>query len=282
MGLEPSVQKELSSIGQGTDDTVPLFEAALLMSSLYHKGLDLDRFRQHLKKLVADISLRFHDLRQAGAEDTAQSRVAALKHVIADQYGYRGVSERYDDLANADMIEVVERRRGLPIALSILAIEAGRAQGWQVDGLNFPGHFLTRLEFRGLRLIFDPFNDFKILEAPDLRALLKQVAGEQAELSASFYEAASNREILMRLQNNIKLRQVESEDYHGALETVEAMRLVAPQEVRLLFDAGVLYARTAQRQKAIEALDGYIKGTPSRADRYEAQLLLQNLIDSPG
>jgi regulator of sirC expression with transglutaminase-like and TPR domain len=129
-------------------------------------------------------------------------------------------------------------------------------------------------------LIFDPFNQFTILGAPDLRSLIKLIAGQEAELSSSFYQAASNRDILIRLQNNIKLRQIEAENYGAALETVEVMRLLAPGEIRLLLDAGVLYARTGRRQEAISALEEYIKNAPTPEDRNDARQLLQNLRDS--
>jgi regulator of sirC expression with transglutaminase-like and TPR domain len=276
-----SLQADLTDLGRCPDEDIPLGGTALLLASRYHEGLDLGRYHQHLLKISADVRQRAYDLVQAGADDSAHTRIAALKHVISDQLGYRGNKDNYDDLQNADLICVIDQRKGLPIALSILALEASRAQKWDVEGLNFPGHFLLRIEHLGTRLIFDPFDNFKILEAPDLRALLKAINGAKAELSASYYMPAGNRDILIRLQNNIKLRQVEAEDYAGALETVELMRLLAPDENRLLFDAGVLYARTGKRQQAIVALEGYIIAAPNPDDRYDAQQLLQNLIDSP-
>ncbi len=276
-----SLQDKLSEFGKFSDDEIPLSETALVLSSLSHPGLDHDRYRHHISKLGDEVAQRYHDLLQAGAEDIPQTKIAALKHVIADQFGYMGEKDNYNDLQNADLARVIEQRRGLPIALAILAIEAARRQKWDVEGLNFPGHFLLRIEQGTSRLIFDPFNQFEILEAHDLRRLIKRVAGEGAELSATYYRTASNRDILVRLQNNIKLRQIEAEDYAGALETVESMRLFAPHEVRLLLDAGVLYARTGQKARAIEALEGYVANAPSPEDRYDAQLLLQNLYNSP-
>lgn len=275
-----SQHQQLTALGHQSDEQIPLAETALLLSSLAHPGLDLDRYRNHIRKLADEVKQRHYDLIQAGAEDNAQSRIAALKHVISDQFGYTGNKDHYNDLQNADLVRVIDQRKGLPIALSILALECARAQHWQVDGLNFPGHFLLRLEQDGARLIFDPFNQFTILQAPDLRNLLKQVAGQDAELSASFYKTASNRDILVRLQNNIKLRQIEAEDYQSALDTVETMRLFAPREVRLLLDAGVLYAKTGQKTKAMTVLEDYIKDAPSPQDRYDAQILLQNISDS--
>lgn len=278
--MTDSQRDRLTELGRQPDHDLPLSETALLLSSLAHPGLNMDRYAQHLRVLATDVAQRYRDLMQAGADDTAETRVAALKHIIADKHGYCGDKDHYDNLQNADLARVIDQRKGLPIALAILALEAGRAQEWHIDGLNFPGHFLLRLEHQGTRLIFDPFNQFTILGAPDLRSLIKLIAGQEAELSSSFYQAASNRDILIRLQNNIKLRQIEAENYGAALETVEVMRLIAPGEVRLLLDAGVLYARTGRGQDAIDALEDYIKNAPTPEDRYDARQLLQNLRDS--
>ena len=107
-----------------------------------------------------------------------------------------------------------------------------------------------------------------------------EIGGPNAELSATYYEPANNRTILVRLQNNIKLRRIEAEDYEGALRIVQAMRAIDPAEYRLLLDAGVLYARTNRLQNAIETLEDYIAKAPGDRDRHEAALLLQNLRDS--
>ncbi|MBK7361975.1 MAG: transglutaminase family protein [Micavibrio sp.] len=183
-------------------------------------------------------------------------------------------------MQNANLLRVIDRRKGMSVTLSVIYLAVAGAQGWEIYGLDFPGHFLCRIDKDGKRLIFDPFYECKILEAPDLRSFVKQVRGENAELSASYFEPASKRDILMRLQNNIKYRQIEVEDYAGALKTVEGMRMIDAGEYRLLLDAGVLYARTGQPKSAIDALEEYIKKAPKDRDRHEAAMLLQELKNS--
>ncbi len=270
----------LQKLGEGADDDIPLAETALQLSASLHPGIDLDRYRNHLDKIAEDVGDRYAALVKAGAEGNTETRLAALKHIISDQYEYRGDKDNYDDLQNADLIRVIERRKGLPIALAIITLHAARKQGWEMEGLNFPGHFLLRLIDGAHRVITDPFNHFQILQAPDLRNLLKKVAGPDAELSASFYEPTTNRDILIRLQNNIKHRQIEAEDYEAALATVQGMRLIAPGEYRLLFDSGVLHARTGHILQAIGILEEYLGKARSHKDRYDAQLFLQSLRDS--
>lgn len=267
----------LADIGALDDGDINLAEAALALSAHYRPEKPMDQYHRHLEKITGDVAARFSDLIDKGADDDAQTRLAALKHILYDRENYQGDDKNYDDLDNADLTRVIDRRKGLPIAIALLYIHTGRALGWQVDGLNFPGHVLARIEHDGTRLIFDPFHACGLMQAPDLRALLKSTMGPHAELSVSYYETASNRDLLLRLQNNIKLRQIEAEDYAGALTTVDAMRALAPGETRLLFDAGILNAKTGHPRAAIEALEAYRQSPLSPRERQEVDVLLHEL-----
>jgi len=278
--LTTDTKKELQSFGVFADDQIPLVDTALYLALESHPGRSLGPYLTHVKRLGEQVGARHADLIAAGAEDNPETKIAALKHVLCDQHGYIGDEDTYNDLRNADLIEVIDRRKGLPIALSILAIEAGRAQGWDISGLNFPGHFLLRFDQDGKRVICDPFHQFRILQAQDLRQLLKAVLGDEAELSANLYIEASNREILLRLQNNIKFRQIEKEEYQEALDTVTMMKSFAPQEYRLLLDESVLNARLGNLASAIELVRQYLGSVTDPKDRYDAELLLRTLETS--
>ncbi len=261
------------------DQDIDLALGALALAVPMHAGISVDRYVHHLRKLSEDVGVHYTRLLKGGADDGVEAQLQALRSVMVDQYAYVGDAERYDDLQNASLIRVIDRAKGMPITLCILYIHSARAQGWDICGLNIPGHFLCRIEKNGQRIMFDPFDEAEVVEAQGLRAIVKKALGENAELSAEYYEAVSNRDILMRLQNNIKFRQIEMEDYAGGLETVELMRKIDPDEYRLLLDAGVLYARTDQPEKAIDSLVGYIEKAPNSRDRMEAELLLQQLND---
>ncbi len=277
MSFDPDAY--LKTLGSMPDQEIDVALAAIALASVNQPGLSLERYVHHLQTLCEEVGTRHMELLDSGADDDVDTQLAALKHIIADKHSYEGDSETYDALENASLIRVIERAKGMPITLSLLYIHAAGAQGWDVAGLDVPAHFLCRLEKDGARVIFDPFACCAKLEAPDLRAIIKAALGRQAELSAEYFEPASNREILIRLQNNIKFRQIEAEDYEGALKTVETMRQVDPDEFRLLLDAGVLYARTKRREAAIDALEEYIKLAPHDRDRHEAAVLLQELKD---
>ncbi len=270
-------RKWLTDCAQLADDKMDLAKTALALAAIAQPDISLDRFFHHLKKLPETAREKHAELLNAGANDDAETILAVLKRTVVEENGYVGDIETYDDLQNASLIRVIERRKGLPVTLAILYIHIGRACGWDVAGLDFPGHFLCRVEKDGRRIIFDPFYDCRVLEAPDLRALVKKIKGPGAELSSSWFEPAKNMDILIRLENNIKYRQIEIEDYAAALKTVETMRLMAPDEFRLLLDAGVLYARTDQTMVAIRMLEEYIKQSPRESDRHDAAMLLREL-----
>lgn len=269
----------LTASGGKKDSEIDLFSNAMALAMPGHVGISADKYFNHVLKLIRDVGEKYAEYLKAGAKDDAGAQLAALKDILCHREGYGGDAERYDDLQNADMIRVIDRRKGMPIALCILYIHVGRGCGWQVDGLNFPGHFLCRIEYGGERLIFDPFSACAVMAAADLRGLLKKIRGTNAELSADYYKACSNRDILIRLQNNVKLRLIEAEDYQSALESVDMMRLIDPHEYRLLFDAGVLYAKVGQKREAADVLEKYLERPISAHERRDAEWVLRGLED---
>src|SRR5262245_59808717 len=162
--------------------------SALQRAESIDKGpIDLATLRQHVASMAADLA----DLvRRRGA---AAERLA---DVIARAYGYRGDSVTYDDLQNADLARVIERRQGLPVALSILYLHVARAQGWDAEGLAFPGHFLIRVAIDGARHVIDPFHDGAVRHAAQLRDLVRRVLGPDAELQPGHFDAVSDRDVL--------------------------------------------------------------------------------------
>lgn len=267
----------LRYVGTQTDAEIDLCESALALALVFLPGVHIDRYRQHFKKLADHVREEFESRLRLKDEDTAALRARILRKIIHEAHGYKGDGETYDDIQNANIIRVVERRRGLPIALGLIYIILARACGWQADGLNFPGHFLLRLEKDGERLILDPFQEGKDMQAADLRLLLKSIVGGNAELSHNYYEPVQNRDMLLRLQNNLKKRLIETEDYGQAILVLESMSALAPDDYRPLFDTGVLYAKLGQNQQARRALEDYIDKTPNPADKRQAQVLLAQI-----
>lgn len=265
--------------GLQKDSEIDLAETVLALGLLFLPGVRPERYRYHLKKLCDQAAEEFQ-LRLKKEEETLAMRASVIRKIIHETHGYTGDEQSYDDIQNANMIRVIERRKGLPIAIGLLYIIVARRQGWAIEGLNFPGHFLVRMDMGGERLILDPFRLGKEMNAAELRQLLKSIAGKGAELSHNFYDAVSSRDMLIRLENNLKKRLIESEEYAQAIIVVEAMEALAPDEYRTLFDKGVLYAKLGQNKQARTAIERYIEMTPSQKDKQQARMILQQIISN--
>ncbi|WP_421997381.1 SirB1 family protein [Reyranella sp.] len=267
---DPDALRRLRDLCAGDGARLDLLEAALALSLLHgDPPPDLAPFRQHVAAMVADTA----DLvRRRGAS------VESLGEVIARSYAYRGDTESYDDLRNADLVHVVERRKGLPVALSILYLHVARGQGWEAEGLAFPGHFLIRVAIDGARHVVDPFHGGVERDAPHLRNLLRQVLGPEAELAPQHFDPVSDRDVLLRLENNVRLRLAKRDDWAGAAQSLERMLAIAPDRPELLFEAGEINARLDKHRAAIAAFDRFLAlGGGDPALRRRAATLLQEL-----
>jgi regulator of sirC expression with transglutaminase-like and TPR domain len=267
------IETALRRLGGRPDREIDIAEAALLLAALDRPRVPLERYRHHLSLLGRDTA----DLARDGKAGSLMGRIAALNAVIRERYGYRGDELTYDDPQNANLMRVIDRRKGLPIALGILYLHAARAQGWAAEGLNFPGHFLLRLDCAGERAILDPFHGGVTRAPPELRELLRAHAGGEAELRPEHTAPAANRDLLLRLRNNVKLRLLRGDRVAEALEVLETMLMIAPDRAALWHEAGVLNAHLENLRAAVMALENALALEASDAERHQAAALLQRL-----
>lgn len=266
----------LDRLGTCDDADIDIVLSALALADAANPGRAVAEAQQHVDTLCETLAA----LIDRGDEraGTAAGRGNLLRQVMVETFGYHGDAETYEDPDNADLIRVIERRRGLPVSLGILYLAVGRHVGWSVNGLNFPGHFLIRLDGPdGERVILDPFHDGAELSVADLRGLVKAIEGPEAELTPSIYAAVSNREVLIRLQANIKLRALQAGDYETALATVERMLLVTPEDHWLWRESGLMHMRVGDLEGALVALDVYLRLAPEGADRERIAKVVQEL-----
>ncbi|TAN55394.1 MAG: hypothetical protein EPN19_03190, partial [Betaproteobacteria bacterium] len=188
------------------DVRIDLARACLLIAEDAYPGLDVEQYMTELERLA--LRLRACLSQSAGAAE----KVIALNQFLFDELGYSGNAEDYYDPRNSYLNEVMDRRTGVPLTLSVLYMELGRRIGLPLEGVSFPGHFLVRMKVRGGMLVLDPFAGGEPQSERDLRERLQRVvpAGATGPLPVSelpleqFLEPASNRQILARLLRNLK------------------------------------------------------------------------------
>jgi regulator of sirC expression with transglutaminase-like and TPR domain len=217
--------RQLGEAGSGPHD---IATAALMLAALDHARRPLKPYQDHLAEIAAHA--RTESRLALHAEDGAR----AMSALLAGRYGYDGDRLSYDDPQNADFMAVIDRRRGLPVALGILYIHAARAAGFETVGLNTPGHFLLRLSRKGHEAVIDPFNGGAALDLDRLGAPPGMGAPQAEDPRAA--EPVSDVEVLLRLQNNLKLRALQAGGRVRALEIAKRMVLIAPRTAELWID----------------------------------------------
>jgi regulator of sirC expression with transglutaminase-like and TPR domain len=247
------VEARLRAAGAQADDALDIAQLALAFAQADRPGTSLAPYLAHLGDVVTSAR---GALAKSGADHADADIVAGrLAEIISGRFFYRGDNETYDDLKNADLMHVIDRRMGLPVSLGILYLHVGAALDLDLVGLNFPGHFLLRLQIGADATIIDPFNDGQTLSSADLLGLLRSIEGPDARLVPELYAPVGTRDILLRLQNNILSRALRAGDHDRARAVVTRMIWLAPTRAGLQFELGRLEVHVGHMGAAAAAFE---------------------------
>lgn len=259
--------RELGETGEGPYD---IAEAALMLSALDHPDRDLGPYRTHLREIAEQAHV------ESRLAMTAEDGARAVAELLAKRHGYDGDRLAYDDPQNADLMAVIDRRRGLPVTLGVLYLHTARAAGFEASGLSSPGHFLLSIGLRGGKALIDPFNGGAALERERFGAPPGTGHADAGDLEA--LQPVSDTDVLLRLQNNIKLRALQLGDKSRAVEVAQRMVLLAPQRSELWMDLGHLHEDQGSLGGARKAYEKCLTLTKSETALHnEAALALQGL-----
>jgi regulator of sirC expression with transglutaminase-like and TPR domain len=215
------MQEDLINLGLIDDEEIILDEAALDLALLDHPDRDDDPYLDVLSEISEHLgAVAYLTKPRAQAEHLAQ--------VLGGEFGFSGDSETYDDPANADLIRVIERRRGLPVSLSILYVAAARRMGWTANVLDVPGHVLVLVGEDVDPVVIDPFRGGRFV-APDQLASMVQAMNPERTAAVSHVAAMPNRAVLVRLLLNQATRAETSGKGRRALTLYQRMTVMAPE-----------------------------------------------------
>jgi regulator of sirC expression with transglutaminase-like and TPR domain len=202
----------------------------------------------------------------------AEQKVLALNYYLFNDLRYSGNVDDYYDPRNSYLNEVMERRTGIPITLSILYLEIGRRIGLNLKGISFPGHFLVKLAVKRGQLVLDPFTGGEAQSEADLRQRLAQVLpsgeAERAKLDP-YLEPATPRQIIARVLRNLKNIYMHTRKLERALAVMHRMLLVMPESAEELRDRGLLYQQLECFRPALSDLQNYLRRRPQAPDATE-------------
>ena len=267
---DSSPRRRLGQLLDAHGESPPLDLAAALMAADEVSGLEPLDVLGSLDALAA----RLHVPEGASVFEG----VARLSHALFGEHGFRGDTETYDDPRNSLLHQVIERRTGLPILLSLVTMEVGRRVGVELVGIGFPGHFIVAPAQAEDRFFIDPFHGGKVLRPEHLEARLRQLHPEVrvgAADMARFTAPVSPRAMLVRMNQNLKASYVRRRDARGVLRAVQRLQLLEPLHADHVRDEGLLLAELSEARAAAARLEAYLTLRPQSPQR-EA---LRNLID---
>ena len=257
MSNSSTLARELAKIA---NSQVPdLARAGLLIARLECPQLDPKPYLAHLDRMGIQARLR---LASAGDKTMRAQFELFTQYLFLDE-GFTGKRENYEDPRNSYLNHVLDRRMGIPVALAIVFLAVAQRAGVQAAGINFPGHFLVRMQAKPsgrdrLPLVIDPFDRGRVLDEGDCRELLRQHLGDEAEFDLRLLEPSSPRQILVRVLGNLKRRYVRLRSFPRAHAVTDLLLAVNPQGVADLRDRGLLAYHLRDFSGALRDLETYL------------------------
>jgi regulator of sirC expression with transglutaminase-like and TPR domain len=255
---------------------IPLDEAALAIAAEEYPALDTKKALAQLDALAAEVGARVGDLRPP-------LRVLQAMRALLQERGFQGNEKEYYDPRNSFLNEVLERKLGIPITLSILTIEVARRLGVYLQGVGFPGHFLVKCAVQpGLpsEIFVDAFNGWELLSSEECTARFRAVLHGRP-FDKSLLDPVDSRHILTRLLHNLKRIYVERGDDVRTLWVVDRLLQITPGDLEELRDRGLVSARLGGTAAAARDLEAYLRGNPRASDVEEVRELLKELGGRP-
>jgi len=240
-----------------------LAEAALVIAGIEYPRLDASAYVARLDGMGDAARRRIERHVDETGDSSARSCITGLNAYLFDDQRFVGNRDRYEDPRNSCLNEVLDRRTGIPITLSVVYMEVGRRAGLRVDGVNFPGHFLVRFPDdtgRGRSgLIIDPFHAGALLSEHDCRMLLQKHVGQNVAFSTSLLAPATRSQIIVRMLLNLKRIYVHMRSFPQARDVTELLLAVTPSALSELRDRGLLAYHLNDITGALRDLQTYLK-----------------------
>ncbi len=256
------VKELFAQIAASPEEEVNLAEAALLIAKEEYPHLDVPAYLHRLDSMAANIQPRL------GGSVLPEDLVGALNHYLFQEEGFAGNTHNYYDPRNSFLNEVLDRKLGIPITLSVVYMEVGWRLGLPLAGVSFPGHFLVKYHGTQGSVVLDPFSGGIPLSQEDLQKRLRGMYGSAPAASQipRLLASASKKEILARMLRNLKNVYLQKKDFHKALSAADRILLLRPNFPPEVRDRGIIYQNLECFQAALHDYQLYLKLAPQAPD----------------
>ena len=242
------------------ETTIDLGKAALTIAVSDYPNLDIAAYLSRIDALATTAAGRL------GSDADVYRSITTLNFVLFQEHGFCGNRKDYFDPKNSFLNEVLDRKTGIPISLSVLYIEVAKRIGLSLRGVGFPGHFLVKHVGDEEEIVIDPFNQGEILSQQDLETMLHRLYGAKIAFDSGLLEPISKKQILRRMLNNLKIIYLKQNDLIKGLSIVDRLILLDPASGEDIRDRGLIYLQLECFRQALEDLETYLRLAPHAED----------------
>ena len=260
------LDQALDQLAQDPTAALDVAELALLLARDEYPVLDVEAY-------LAELNAMAHEAR-AYVRGDLEGRVAGLCRYLFHELGFHGNVDDYYDPRNSYFNEVLDRRTGIPITLSAVAIAVGARVGLEIQGVGLPGHFVVKAREGCQEVLFDPYHGGRHLTPACCELLVQQATGRPFEASQANLSGILLAVLVQRLLNNLKIIYLRTKDFCRAARVIERLRQLDPDDASLHRDLGACHFQTGQQGKAINHFDAYLHDMPEADDAEAVRQLL--------
>ncbi|MGD1872120.1 MAG: SirB1 family protein [Mastigocoleus sp.] len=256
---------------QQPDEDINLAYAALYIAQEEYPHIDPKKYLNAFDSMASELLERLPSNRYP------LRIIQSINDYIYKDLGFSGNTEDYYDPRNSFLNEVIDRRLGIPITLSLVYLEVARRINFPMLGVGMPGHFLIRPDFPDMSIFVDAFNNGEVMFPEDCEERLSQIYQQKMSLESKFLVPISNKNFLARMLTNLKVIYVKKQELQQALAAVERILMLFPDVSLELRDRGLLYFQLGYVNRAILDFEKYLAKEPSAQDATTIRTLLAQL-----
>ena len=253
------------------DEKIDLAKASLYLAKAEYPDLDVREYLNVLQAIASEIKP------QLPAELYPLKVIEIINYHLFDRLGFQGDRQDYYNPENSFLNRVIERKTGIPITLSVVYLAIAQRLNFPMVGIGMPGHFLIRPEFEEAGIFVDSFNRGEILFKQDCQEKLTEIYQQEIELDSSLLAPVSNKQILARMLNNLKLIYLHRRELDKALANMSGIIKLFPENVVEIRDRGLLYYQIRRWREAVVDLEYFLKIAPQSEDAPMIKVLLDKM-----
>jgi regulator of sirC expression with transglutaminase-like and TPR domain len=261
---------EFTAAVRRPDPEIPLARTALLIAAAEQPGLDVDGYLERLDGLAdaAEPARRATD---------ALSRLHRLREFLFEEIGFAGDRTDYFDPRNSHLNEVLDRRVGIPITLSLVLIETGRRLGLEMEGIGLPGHFITGARIAGEHVLLDPFNRGAVLTVETCGQVVNRALGRPVRLTPAHFAPVDNRHFLTRMLANLKGIYWRREAWDKVVRVIDRLLALDPAAAGEWRDRGTAWSNMGRLDRGVADWERYLTEFPDAGDHEQVRHQLRRV-----